>query len=229
MALLKLGGLIADIRGSIGGVTFARNRGGAYARNRTAPINPSSPRQIEVRATFASLTNRWTTILTEAQRAAWELYAENVPLPNTLGELRQVTGLNMYVRSNSLIEDTDGIQIDAAPVIFTVGPTITPTITVDEAADEFSITDLGAYDLLDGPVNLLWTTGRPQQPGVNFYKGPFQKAAAELAVDTTNDPPYGPFALTQPVAVGQALFIRTAVVTPDGRVGVPVIQRFLIA
>lgn len=229
MALIKLGAMIAEARGSIGGAVFARNRGGAYIRNRSIPINPESTRQTAVRAVLADLTNKWSTVLTEAQRAAWTLYAENVPLVNSLGEARQVTGLNMYVRSNSLTIDTGQARIDDAPTEFTVGPTITPTITVDAAADQFTVTDLGSYDLADGAVNLLFQAGKPVQPGVNFYKAPFRKAGSANAVASTGEPPFGPFDLTFPVAAGQALFIRTATVTADGRVGVPVRQRFLVA
>jgi len=229
MALVKFGAMIADARGSIGGTVFARNRGGAYVRNRTTPINPQSTRQTAVRSLLASLTNLWSTTLTQAQRDAWTLYATNVPLVNSLGESRNVTGINMYVRANSLILDTGGTRADDAPTIFTVGPTITPTFTVDAANDELDITDLGSYDLATGPVNLLISAGNPVQAGVNFYKSPFRKVGAELCVETSNEPPYGPFALNTPVSVGQALFVRTACVTPDGRVGVPVVQRFLVA
>lgn len=229
MALVKLGAMIADARGSIGGTVFARNRGGAYVRNRTVPINPQSTRQTAVRALMAQLTNLWSVTLTQAQRDAWTLYADNVPLPNALGESRNVTGINMYVRANSLILDTGGTRVDDAPTQFTVGPTITPGITIDAAADTLTVADLGGYVLAGAPVNLLVSAGNPQQPGVNFYKAPFRKVGAALAVDTTNDPPYGPFPLNAPVVAGQALFVRTATVTPDGRVGVPVVQRFLVA
>tara|TARA_R100000773_G_C4185875_1_gene93693 strand:- start:242 stop:805 length:564 start_codon:yes stop_codon:yes gene_type:complete len=185
-------------------------------------------RQVEVRALLADLTNKWTTLLTDTQREAWELYAQNVPLINVLGEARNVSGINMYVRSNSLLIDAGGTRLDDAPTEFTVGPTITPTMTIDSAADTFDVTDLGTYNLADGDVYLLFSSGRPVQQGVNFYKAPFRKAVGIFAQDTTNEPPYAGNALPYPVAAGQALFLRCACVTTDGRVGVPTIQRFLV-
>ena len=229
MALIRYGAMIADARGSIGGVVFARNRGGAYARNRTTPLNPQTVRQIEVRSVLANLSQEWATVLTQDQRDSWDLYADNVPLVNSLGESRNVSGLNMFIRGNSLLADTGGVQIDDGPTIFTVGPTLTPTLTLDSAADTVTVTDLGDYDLADGPVNMLVQQGTPQNGGVQFFKGPFRKIAEVEAVETTGEPPFGPFDLTYPVVAGQAVWFRTATVTPDGRVGVPVIQRFLVA
>lgn len=229
MALIKTSGLVAEIRGSVGGATFARNRGGAYVRNRSVPLNPSSVRQTAVRAFLASLTQAWSSALSAGQRAAWELYAANVPLVNALGESRNVTGENMYVRANSLLLDIGAARLDVAPSVFTVGPTVTPVFTIDAAADTVTCTGLGGYSLAGAPVGLLFQASRPVQPGVNFYKSPFRKVGGEIAASPANVPPYGPFALPFPVSAGQALFIRTATVTPDGRVGVPVIQRFLVA
>lgn len=228
MALIKLGGMIAEVRGSIGGTVFARNRGGAYARNRSIPINPASPAQIGVRAELGNLSNRWSTVLTQAQRDAWDLYADNVPLPNSLGELRNVTGLNMYVRANSLLALVGGTQVDDGPTEFTQGPTIQPTMTLDAAADTLTVTDLGGYDpATQGDLGLLIQQGNPQQAGVTFYKSPFRKISGTVQTDPPNLPTA--VALNVPIAAGQAQFIRTATVTPDGRVGVPVIQRFLVA
>jgi len=228
MALIKLGALVSNISGSIGGTTFARNRGGAYIRNRTVPLNPQSVRQTAVRQLFGQLSNVWSTTLTAAQRTAWETYAANVPLVNALGESRNVSGINMFSRGNALILDTAGTRVDNGPTIFTQGPSFTPTITLDEAADTLTVTDLGGYDpATDGVVGLLIQQGPPQQPGVSFFKSPFRKISGTTPATLAALPADVPLAF--PIASGQAVFIRTAQVTTDGRVGVPVVQRFLVA
>ena len=228
MALIKLGALVSNISGSIGGTTFARNRGGAYIRNRTVPLNPQSPRQTLVRQVFGQLSNVWSTILTATQRTAWELYASNVPLTNALGEDRNVSGINMFSRGNALLLDTAGVRVDAGPTIFTQGPSFTPTITLDAALDQLTVTDLGGYDpVTSGAIGLFISQGLPQQPGVSFYKSPFQKVSGTQEATLVSLPTAVPLAF--PIAAGQAAFIRTATVSIDGRVGVPVIQRFLVA
>lgn len=229
MALIKLGGMIAEIRGSVGGTTFARNRGGAYARNRSVPLNPASVAQARVRQVFGDLAQRWSQTLTPAQRGAWETYADNVPLPNSLGELRNVTGLNMYQRSNALLIDIDQPRVDDAPTTFTVGPSFTPTYTVDAAADTADVTALGTFvPTVDGPINVLFSASPPQSVGVRFFKAPFRKMGSFRFTDQLVDLPQT-FPLPFPVAAGQVVFLRSAPVTDDGRVGVPSIVRFPVA
>lgn len=229
MALLKLGPLVAGVSGKIGGTVFARNRGGSYARAHTVPINPATARQNFVRSNLADLAQLWTTTLTAAQRAAWELYASNVSINNRLGEARNLTGQNMYIRANTLLLDCGESRVDDGPTTFTVGPTITPTLVIDTANDEIDITDLGDYDPdTDGAINILLTMGTPQNPGVEFFKSPFTKVIG-VNVPTTITLPLDGNAAPYPIAAGQAIFLRMASVTPDGRVGVPVIQRFLAA
>jgi hypothetical protein len=227
MALLKLGPLVSDMRGSIGGTVFARNRGGVYARARVVGINPQTARQVAVRASLGDLAQLWSTTLTDAQRAAWELYAANVLIPNSLGEPRSLTGQQMYVRSNTLLLDTGGTRVDDAPTIFTVGPTITPTYTNTPATDVISLVDFGGYDPATADeIGVLTQMGTPQNGGVQFFKSPFRKiGGAQYAIV-----PAAPvdMAAAFPFEAGQAIFIRTAVVTVDGRVGVPTTQRFLV-
>jgi len=229
MALIKLGGMIAEIRGSVGGATFARNRGGAYVRNRSIPINPASVNQTRVRQLLAQLTELWTSALSEAQRESWRTYAANVPLINSLGEPREATGLNHYVRSNSLLLDTGGSRVDNAPTAFTVGPSFTPTISIDPATDTLDVTDLGGFTpSTDGTIGFLISMGPPQSPGVNFFRSPFRKIDGTQIADEGTDLPTG-VSLVFPIEPGQSVFIRTTQVTTDGRVGVPVVQRFLAA
>lgn len=228
MALIKLGALAAEVRGSIGGAVFARNRGGQYVRNRSVPLNPQSVRQIGVRQEFGALANAWSNDLTEAQRTAWATYAANVPIPNSLGENRNVSGINMYTRGNSLLLDCGGAREDDGPTVFTQGPSFTPTITLNAAGDTLTVTNLGGYlPASQGEVGLLIAQGYPQQPGVNFYKSPFRKISGTMEDADTGFPTAVPLAF--PIAPGQVVFIRTATVSVDGRVGVPVVQRFLVA
>lgn len=216
------------MRGSIGGTTFARNRGGAYARNRTTPLNPSSARQSAVRAVLADLSQRWTNTLTQIQRDAWDLYADNVPLVNSLGEPRNVAGINMYLRSNTLLIDSGGVRVDDGPTIFNVGPTIIPTLVMVPLTNDFDITDLGTFVIPAEGIHIFIAQGAPQNAGVSFFRSPFRKAFGQLV------PLVPPFPIIDnplpfPISAGQADFMRTIAITPDGRVGAESVQRFLIA
>ena len=107
MALIKYGGGIIQMSGSIAGNTYARNRFGNYARARTKPVNPNTDLQDQYRSAVASLTQRWAQTVTAAQRAAWNLYGNNVNMLNRLGEVVHLTGFNHYIRSNVMLVTFD--------------------------------------------------------------------------------------------------------------------------
>ena len=79
------GTLIGEASGSIASLTFSHNRGGQYVRQRTIPTNPNTVFQQAIRSLVSELTSRWQNTLTEAQRAAWDQYAVQVPLLDPLG------------------------------------------------------------------------------------------------------------------------------------------------
>jgi hypothetical protein len=219
--------MIADASGSIGGTVFSRNRGGAYVRNRTTPLNPQTTFQTSVRSAFANLATRYATVLTGSQRDAWQAYGEIVPVPNALGDDRFLTGIQHYIRSNSLLSLASAPVVDSPPSSFTAGPTIEPTITINATTDEFTVTNLGGYDpTASGALAAYISVGRPVNPGVGFYKSPFRQGFSGAIVTLAALPTAQ--ALPYPVVAGQGLFVRFASATLDGRVGVPVIQRFLI-
>ena len=82
MALVKYGGGVVQMSGSIGGDTHARNRYGNYIRARTKPINPNTDLQVAIRAAMAFLADRWSQTVTSAQRTAWNLYGASVAMKN---------------------------------------------------------------------------------------------------------------------------------------------------
>lgn len=222
MAIFTPGGGVAAIRGSVGGNVYAANKAGPYIRNRAVPINPGSARQQAVRFAMAELVTRWVETLTPAQRAAWETYADAVHLPNSLGFPRNVGGIGMYVRSNvprlSAVAPVPAVQ-DDAPTIFDLGTFTAPTIgAVSEATQQVS----WAFDDADGWANedggaMLIFGSRPQNPSINFFKGPYRVMGTIPGSGTT--PPTSPVTvnLPFPVVVGQKVFFRCRVTRADGR------------
>ncbi len=218
MALIRLGGGVAQASGSLGGVTFSRNRGGAYIRDRVVPTNPNTPQQQAVRGFVSQLTSLWLTTLSATQRAAWDLYALNVPLPNPLGEDRNVGGIGMYVRSNVPRLQTGLPRVDDAPTIFNLGAFTAPTITTLVAPDVLTLAFTDTDDWVGEDDAALLTFGsRGQNDSINFFKGPYRTFPGVLGDATT--PPTSPEVLTWPftVAVDQRGFLRASVTRADGR------------
>lgn len=179
MALVKFGGGIVHMTGSIAGTTFARNRSGAYARARTKPVNPQSSGQVAVRSSLAYLADRWSQTLSSAQRTAWELYASSVSMLNRLGESINLTGYNHYIRSNLEYKRIFSAVIDDGPVVFEL-PAHDPTfaISASEATQNITVVhDAGMAWADENGAAMFLYQGQPQNPQRNFFDGPWKYLA----------------------------------------------------
>jgi len=209
--------MMTQASGSVGGMTASRNRGGNYMRARAIPTNPNTPQQILVRGLMAQLTSLWVSTLTAAQRAAWELYAANVPLVNSLGDSMTVSGLNMYIRTNVPALQAGLARIDAAPTIFDLGdftPVTISSFTATNVVIGFETTDAWVSET---GAALLTYSGLSVSPTINFFSGPYRSNPA-IAGDATTPPtsPASRFSSYPPIN-GAKMFLRARVIRADGR------------
>jgi len=169
---------------------------------------------------MSGLTTRWGETVTPIQRTAWELYASNVLMTNRLGEAINITGQNQYIRSNSVIKQAGGALVDAGPTLFELPETdSTATATGSAATNEISLAFDDTLAWLD--EDEAWLTiycGRPQNPTINFFKGPYRHAGSvagdsETAPTTPQTFP-APFVMTE----GQRVFVYMRITRADGRV-----------
>lgn len=210
--------LITQASGSIGGITASRNKGGMYFRARAIPTDPGSQFQVIVRNAQAQISARWNDVLTQIQRDEWQVYADNVTLPNPLGDQRNVSGIAMYSRSNTIRLAVGLDPVDDGPAIFSLPSFSDPSVAAFvDAADTYDIafenTDAWANE--DGGAMLVYGS-RPQNPGIKFFKGPYRFAGLIVGAVA---PPTSPETITSPFPFidGQQLFFQTRVVTADGR------------
>ena len=219
MALLKLGPAVAGISGSIGGTTFARNRYGAYARQRTIPVNPQTSRQSAVRTAMSLCRDAWFSTLTAAQRTAWALYAGNVPMVNRLGESINLSGYNQYTRSASAMLNAGLALPTDAPTTFSL-PEQDDTLAVSGTADDqklsVSFNNALAWANETGGKLLIYQ-GAPQDATVNFFNGPWRYVGSVSGNATTA--PTSPQLLDAafPIAADNRIWIRARILRADGR------------
>lgn len=223
MALVKYGGGIVAISGSIAGNTHARNKSGYYIRARTKPINPNTARQQTVKGAIAFLAAMWATTLTLAQRTAWNLYGSSVAMKNKLGEVIYLSGYNHFIRSNLIAKMVPYPLISAGPTVFEL-PAHDPTlaVTCSEATQILTL----AYDdtmawATETAAYIFFFQGKPQNPQRYFFNGPWRFIGSVAGID-----PGGP---VEPHAAAAAFYITESqhqwiyarIMRADGRLSEP--------
>ncbi len=214
--------LVTQVSGSIGGITGSHNSGGIYFRARAIPTDPNTNQQQAVRTLMQQLSNLWVNTLTQAQRDAWLVYALLVPLTGPLGDLRTVSALNQYVRSNLPRLQQGMGRRDDAPTIFDTGDFQATVDAIDATADEVDVGfDPGQAWIDEDNAACLVYCSRPQNASIGYFRGPYRLAGAVNGSSTV--PPTSPtsIALPFPVVAGQVVFSKLAVTRDDGRLASP--------
>lgn len=210
--------LVTQASGSVGGVTASRNRSGMYMRARAIPVNPNTGQQQAVRSLMASLSVVWQSVLTPAQRTGWETYATNTPLINRLGASIHVSGLNMYIRTNLPRLQAVANRIDNAPTLYNLSALTAPTIGSATASTGIVVLNITNSDTWATALggHLLVSIGRPQNPTINYFRGPYQYAGR---INGSVVPPSASQNITSPFpfAAGRKIFVRCVAATADGR------------
>lgn len=206
------------VSGSIGGVTYAHNQGGMYSRARAMPTNPNSVQQQAVRNAMGQISAAWVSTLTEAQRVGWATFSENCPCIDRLGQSRTIGGLAWYQKANILRLQAGLSRIDAPPTTYALATLTLPVVTLTPSAATASLAFTNT-DAWAGEVGgaLLVFAGRPQNPSINSFQGPYRYAGKVSGAGT---PPTTPATITLPFTTGIAgskMFFRVVAVRADGR------------
>jgi len=230
MANIKLGAMIADIRGSIGGTCFSRGAGGAIARNSPKPCNPRTALQAVLRARVAQLAQMWSGSLTPTERTAWRAYAAETAWLNKVGTAAQITGLAAFVRLNTLRLQAGLTVVTAAPTANGWAGTPTFTILANPTTDMIKITlpsapyvnnvaDHTMLFFLHAPTN----AGHAKPSPTKRY---WFKAVGNVAVPPTWS---ADSASLFPFAAGQIMSLTGIYIDPTNRIGSPFTAQFVAA
>jgi hypothetical protein len=90
------GGLTANNRGSLGGVTFSRSKSGNYARIKGYGTNPNSSGQLSQRQKTALISQAWRLLNANVQ-SDFAALALQYPRINSLGQTYYYSGFQMYM------------------------------------------------------------------------------------------------------------------------------------
>lgn len=228
--------LAGSMSGSMGGCTASHNKGGPYFRRRAVPTDPLTSFQSVVRDSFGSLSQVWVNTLTAAQRLAWDAYAQQVSWTDVLGQTIQLSGINHYVRANSVRLQNNFFQasfgsfaatarIDAAPTINDLGSQFigdTPLLTIAAGPVVTLTIDNNTPGTAGTDVMFVYVSP-PLNPSIRYYKGPLILAgslagnAAQVDIELS-DVGNTPYTTRYPLPVaGQKVFVAVRMQKADGR------------
>lgn len=222
---------ITQASGSVGGVTYARAKGGTlYRRARAIPVNPNSALQSQVRSAMTAAVNRWNSGLSQAWRDTWDLYAQNVTVVNKLGSATHISGQNWFVACEVPRQQAVaklGLTIASlqdAPSQFDRGDFPTPSAPTISATTGLSM----AYDDMASWVNnddnfMLVYMGRPRNQSRQSFSGPYRLVGA--IEGSLSSPPSSPFTISAvnlaslgfPLNPQSRVDVQVAVALDDGR------------
>lgn len=156
--------IYGEIRGSVGGNTFSRNKGGLYIRSRVKPTDPSSTAQMQRRVAMNNISRLWSQSLDDAQRTAWNEYAEANPVPSRLGGWLTLTGHQFFCGLNSRLAMV-GSSPQLSPPTSNAPTGVSITVLGEEVSQELSITFAPAPLPTGHRLIAWWTLWR--KPGTN--------------------------------------------------------------
>lgn len=218
--LVRYGGGIVQMSGSIAGDTHARNKYGNYIRARTTPVNPNSARQTACRARIQLLSEAWSDELSNANRIAWAAYAAAVAWNNKLGETIKLSGFNHFVRSNAAYLQVTPDRIVAGPTVMAL-PSGDPQFAVAlSEANGITVTfDENLPWTTEGGAGMMLHIGTPQNPTRTFFAGPWRYhgwIGGTIPGPTAS--PDGPTPVTcYTLTEGQRVWVKANIIRADGR------------
>ncbi|GAH69391.1 unnamed protein product, partial [marine sediment metagenome] len=176
MASIQLGSIVSDIRGSVAQVTYSRNQGGLFARERVTPSDPGSAAQVLARAAVTACSQYWSDTLTQGQRDDWKTYAGQYPRTDRWGNPKRVTGYLWFLAVNvAWYRTKEAIGWENPP---SRAPLPQPAFTLvahwcdncDKLLAHVTLAD--TVNVYEG-LQMYLSIGVAVNPGVTYYSGPW--------------------------------------------------------
>lgn len=213
----KFGAIVVAGSGKVGGHVFSKNRGGAYMRTKVTPSNPNTVAQQNVRAILSSLSQSWST-LTEGQRLAWSNAVADWTSTDIFGDIKNPSGINLYVRLNSVLLNSKQTIISTPPLKEEMPYVELADAVFDISSSTFVVgfADAGLAGVL---VNYSATPTLSQ--GVSFVKNQFRRLDTQSMVADTQDI-YATYVARFGVpTAGANIYVQVQPVLATGQIGTP--------
>lgn len=178
MAKVKFSALISEMRNKLNGSVFSRNRGGNYLRNKVTPINPQTASQVAARNLLSTYSQGWRS-LTEAQRDSWNAAVANWATTDIFGDLKNPTGLQLYIRLNVNIANAAGAAILVPPLPSGATALTDLSVIVDDSANTTLVTF--APTPIPAGYAMYIEASAPSSPGISNFNSKFRHISTQAA------------------------------------------------
>ena len=105
----------SEARGALGGRIYNTWRGISTVKDKHAPAQPRSQKQLNVRAINTYLTRYWQ-LIDQNERDSWNTYATIHTETDGMGSTKRLSGLNWFCRCNTRLLLHAYPAVDTAPV-----------------------------------------------------------------------------------------------------------------
>lgn len=181
MARIIYSGLVDSIRGSIQGTTFQRNAYGYTIKGKPNMVNPNTSRQNRRKKSFSGAAQAWRT-LSDADREAWNAYANAFPIPSRKNPSAYLSGLAaftrwhavMWQRNSTILNDPAGAQ----------GTAILDQVELILSGGDLFVS--APNDITEGPWWVFIYLSRPLQPTQAFVKS-WQRYVTSFDSESASD------------------------------------------
>lgn len=216
---LKFGALVVAGSGKIGGHVASKNRGGAYLRTKVTPSNPRSAAQSQARGILSSLSTQWG-LLTEEQRKAWNDAVANFSKTDVFGDIKNPSGINLFVKLNANLANSGQLQLNLPPVKEEI-----PTDTNFSAVFDIGATELvfsSTSDVLATIICRVQSSGSVPQ-GVTNVNSKLRTISSNLILSESTSNYSAYVAKFGAPVLGQKIYLTVAPILATGQIGVPIL------
>jgi hypothetical protein len=208
---IQYGAGIVNGSGKLNGWVASRNRGGAFMRAKVTPLNPSTTAQQNARGILGALSTQWSQ-LTDAQRLSFNNAVQDFSRTDIFGDVRNPSGINLFVKLNTNLINTGQAQITAAPAKEEILFSPIDAITMDVSGQTGTIQLLNSLN--DGAEVLVFATPTLTN-GTRFVKNRLRLLSANTIGDDVIDfgasyvSKFGAFAIGANIVVGFRIISAT--------------------
>lgn len=136
MATFKLGAIITDVAGSIGGTTIRRTPNGHAMYNKQGTQIKSAFAEKNKRVQLSNVFSSWAR-LSEPEQTTWKDLAVLYPQKDKFGGLKQLTARQFYTKLNAQLVPV-GASVDLGNFDPTISDAVVESVVLDANSEVFA-------------------------------------------------------------------------------------------